>query len=324
MTTHQNIRRNMSILSPSETYVPTYPELVEINIKHERAHWGEWEVKLQQDVEDWKRGNISETEKKFITTILRLFTQSDVAVASDYLDNLIPRIKNNEARNMLTSFASREGLHQRAYALIGDTLGFGEDFYLEFLSYKEMADKIEFMLDVDNTSVKDLAVSIAKQALIEGVGLFAMFAMLMNFTRFGKMVGQGTVVEWSIKDESIHVEGLAALFRILIAENPHIVTDDFKKTIYETSRELVALEDEFIELAFQYGEPEGITKEETKQYIRSVCDYRMMQLGFKEQYSVSNPFEWLDWVVSNTAQVNFFEVVNASYSNDSMVGDFYE
>lgn len=314
----------MSILLPSTTYVPTYPQLVDITIKHERAHWGEWEVKLQKDVEAWKKGDISDKDKKFITTILRLFTQSDVAVACDYLDNLIPRIRNNEARNMLTSFAAREGLHQRAYALIGDTLGFGEDFYLEFLSYKEMADKIEFMLDVSNTSVRDLALSVAKQVLIEGVGLFAMFAMLMNFPRHGQMLGQGTVVEWSIRDESIHVEGLAAIFRILLAENPQIVTDDFKREIYETARELVALEDAFIKLAFKHGSPQGITKEETEQYVRAVCDYRMTQLGFKTQYDVENPFDWLDWVVSNTAQVNFFEADNSAYSNDAMVGDYYD
>ena len=50
----------------------------------------------------------------------------------------------------------------------------------------------------------------------EGVDLFASFVMLLNFQRYGKMKGMGKVVEWSIRDESIHVEGIARLFKITV------------------------------------------------------------------------------------------------------------
>ena len=60
--------------------------------------------------------------------------------------------------------------------------------------------------------------------------LFASFVMLLNFQRFGKMKGMGKVVEWSIRDESIHVEGIAKLFRQFCTEYPKIVDDEFKKT----------------------------------------------------------------------------------------------
>lgn len=312
----------MSIFKTSTTYVPTYPDIVELTVLHEKAHWGEWEVKLQQDVEQWKRGDISDEEKKFINTILRLFTQSDVEVGKDYYDNLIPVIRNNECRNMLGSFASREGTHQRGYALISDTLGFGEDFYLEFLEYKEMQDKVEFMRDMDNSSPEAVAISLVKQMLIEGVCLFASFAMLLNFTREGKMLGMGDINLWSIKDESMHVAGLSRLFHYLVDEHPEVVTDAFKKEVYGLAREVVGLEDKFIDLAFDSVTVNGITKESVKDYIRAVTDYRMMQIGFKPQYNVKNPFEWLDWVTSNETQENFFEVNTINYSKDSTVGDY--
>lgn len=312
----------MSLLEPSKSYVPVYPKLVEITKRHEEAHWHEGEAKLQQDVEQWKTGVITEKEKYFVNSILRLFTQSDVAVGSDYYDNLIPAIRNNEARNMLGSFASREGVHQRAYALLNDTLGFGEGFYREFLEYGEMKDKLEFMLDVKNSTVAELAQSIAKQVLVEGVCLFASFAMLLNFQRQGKLMGMGDVNQWSIRDESIHVEGLAVLFRILIEEHPKLVTNDFKRSVYATARECIKIEDEFIRLAFNKGGAEGITEEDTKQYIRSVADYRMTQLGFKKEYNVDNPFEWIEWITSNTTIENFFEGNSTGYSKGSMVGTF--
>lgn len=312
----------MSLLEASKTYSPIYGEFVEITKRHEEAHWHEGEAKLQQDVEQWKTGVITEGEKYLTNSILRLFTQSDVAVGSDYYDNLIPVFKNNEVRNMLGSFAGREGVHQRAYALLNDTLGFGEGFYEEFLQYKEMKDKMEFMLDMKHDSNYNIGLSLGKQVLVEGVCLFAMFAMLLNFSRTGKMMGMGDINQWSIRDESLHVFGLSRLFRQFLQEHPEIVTDQFKKDIYEAARTVVKLEDAFIDLAFSKAEVEGITADEVKQYVRSVCDYRMQQLGFKEQFNVANPFDWLEWIVSNSMIENFFETNTVGYSKNSMVGTY--
>ncbi len=312
----------MSLLDYSKTYVPKYAPFVEITKKHEEAHWHEGEAKLQQDVEQWKTGVITDSEKYFISSILRLFTHSDFLVALDYYDNLIPVVRNNEARNMLGSFAAREGTHQRAYALLNDTLGFGESFYEEFLQYKEMAAKANFMVDVANDTVESLALGIATQVLVEGVCLFASFAMLLNFSRQGKLLGMTDINLWSIRDESIHVEGLASIFTTLCQEHPDIITTSFKKKIYEKARTVVNLEDGFIDTAFKVGGIEGITSTEVKQYIRAVTDYRMQQLGFKEQFHEKNPFEWLDWLTSSNTVENFFETNTVSYSKNSMVGDY--
>lgn len=313
----------MSLIEHSKTYVPQYPEFVELTKLHEKVHWTEDEVKLQQDVEDWKLGKVSDSDKLFISSILRLFTESDKAVAQDYYDNLIPVFQNNEVRNMLGSFAGREGTHQRAYALLNDTLGFGESFYLEFLEYKEMADKIDFMLDMENVTPEKLALSMAKQVLAEGVCLFASFAMLLNFSRNGLLMGMGDVNQWSIRDEGLHVQGISSLFRAYLKENPGIATDSFKKSVYEAARQVVALEDKFIELVFQSGTPKGITEAEMKQYIRAVCDYRMNQMGFKGEYDLKNPFDWLEWVTSNSMLENFFETNTTGYSKSSMKGSYF-
>ena len=126
-----------------------YPWAMEAAVAHEKIHWGEWEADLQEDVKQWKSGGLTETEKAHITQILRLFTQSDVQVGGNYCDLFIPKFRNNEIRNMLLSFANREGVHQRAYALLNDTLGLHEKEYWAFMEYEELAAKIEFMQDND-------------------------------------------------------------------------------------------------------------------------------------------------------------------------------
>ena len=307
--TDKLVKKQGGLLEFSETYKPFhYPWAVEITTRHEKCHWIEDELDLSEDVADWKGGKITQIEKDYITNILRLFTQSDVAVGQNYFDQFIPKFKNNEIRNMLGSFAAREGIHQRAYALLNETLGLPDSEYHAFLDYSEMADKIDYMRKADTNTLRGLGLSIAKSVFNEGVALFASFVMLLNFQRFGKMKGMGKVVEWSIRDESIHVEGNSKLFKAFIKEHSRVVDDQFKKEIYEMSQDIVELEDKFIDLAYAMGNIEGLDKSEVKEYIKYITDRRLLQLGMKPNFKVKdNPLPWLEWVLNGADHTNFFE-----------------
>lgn len=312
----------MSLIEYSEVYSPKYHNLVEITIKHEKVHWYEHEAKLGADVEQWKQGKILPEEKKLISNVLRLFTQADVDVGQGYYDKLIPYIKNNEARSMLGAFAAREGVHQRAYALLSDTLGFGKDFYWEFLEYHEMKEKHEYMVASIGKGHSDFAKYLAKQTLIEGVNLFASFAILLNFDRLGKLPGMCDIVKWSMVDESIHVEGNTALFRIFIEEHPRIVNDEFKREVYNCARQLVDIEDAFLDKVFELGGVSNLTKEEVKLYNRFITDYRLNQLGFKKIWDMpENPIPWIDTLMGKTFG-NFFERSIVEYAKGNLVGSF--
>jgi len=322
-------KKGGGLMEFSETYKPFhYPWAVEITTRHEKVHWIEDELDLSEDVADWKSGKTSVIEREYITNILRLFTQSDVAVGQNYFDQFIPKFKNNEVRNMLGAFASREGIHQRAYALLNETLGLSDAEYHAFLEYQEMADKIEFMMDSDPNTVRGLGLSLAKSVMNEGVALFASFVMLINFQRYGKMKGMGKVVEWSIRDESIHVEGISKLFKAYCAEHPRIVDDEFKSAIYEMARQAVKLEDKFVDLAYKLGEIEGLESSEVKTYIRYITDRRLLQLGMKPNFKVKdNPLPWLEWVLNGADHTNFFENRVTEYEVAGLTGkwdDVYE
>jgi ribonucleoside-diphosphate reductase beta chain len=313
------------LLQFSESYKPFhYPWAVELSKKHEEVHWIEDEAELSEDVQDWKT-KLTEGEKEFITHILRLFTQSDVQVGENYHELLIPKFKNNEVRNMLSSFASREAVHQRAYALLNDTLGLPDEDFHKFLEYKEMADKIDFMKEGEINSHTGLALALAQSVFNEGMSVFASFVMLLNFQRFGKMKGMGTIVEWSIRDESLHVQGNSKLFRTFCEEHPRIVNDELKSKIYTMAKNAVKLEDKFIDLAYAGGDGtqvQGLSKEEVKQYIRHIADRRLLQLGMKPKFGVKdNPLPWLDWVLNGASHDNFFEKRVTEYSVVGMEGD---
>ena len=306
----------------SQAYKPFYyPWAVDLTTRHEMVHWIEDEVDLADDVADWKGNKVSKKEKEYITNILRLFTQSDVAVGQNYYDVFIPKFKNNEIRNMLGSFAAREGIHQRAYALLNETLGLPDSEYHAFLEYKEMTDKVDFMMESDSNTLHGTGLALAKMVFNEGISLFASFVMLLNFQRFGKMKGMGKVVEWSIRDESMHVEGNSKLFKAFCNEHSRIVDDEFKAEIYKMAKTAVKLEDKFIDLAYEVGGIEGLKAEEVKEYIRYITDRRLLQLGLKPNFKVKdNPLPWLEWILNGADHTNFFENRVTEYEVAGLTG----
>lgn len=307
----------------NKSYKPfKYPQFVNRAVEHDKIHWGEWEADLQEDVRQWKSATISPEEKYHITSILKLFTQSDVIVGGSYVDVFLPRVKNNEARMMMLSFAQRESVHQRAYALLNDTLGLSEEAYGEFLQYEQLREKAEFMQQFSPDTVEGFGRAIAQTVCNEGMSLFSAFVMLLNYQRYGKMRGMCEIVEWSIRDESLHVEGMTDLFRAYCNENPQIVTDDFKRGIYDMFRTAVSLEDAVIDLAYKMGNPQGLEAAEVKQYIRYIADRRLTQLGLKPNFDIQdNPLPWLDWVVSGDSLKNFFEGRVTDYNASGMQGN---
>jgi len=312
-----------TLLQCNKTYKPfAHPWAVDLTIRHEKAHWVEEEIDLSEDVQDWKSGKMTELERTYVIHILRLFTQSDVAVGQNYYDYFIPLFKNNEIRNMLGSFACREGTHQRAYALFTDTLCLPDSEYHAFLSYKEMTDKVAFMQRADLSTPRGVALALVKSVFNEGVSLFSSFAMLLHFQRYGKMKGMGKVVEWSVRDETMHVEGITQLFHRVCSDAPELTPAVLAEPIQTIARQAIELEDRFIDLAYsEIGTLEHMTKDDMQQYIRYIADNRLVCLGQPACFHIAkNPLPWMEWILNGVDHTNFFENKVTEYDIGGLKG----
>jgi glutaredoxin 3 len=308
----------MGLLDKSTTYKPLkYQAAEDYRLASEDIHWIVKEVEMSKDVEDYKKA--SEDERNFIKNILSIFTQSDFDVAAGYLP-LINLIKNNEVRGMLTSFMAREYIHQEGYAHLNESLGFPDSYYTDFLKHIETAEKDAYMSEA---SYDIFGLKLAKGILLEGISLFGSFIMLKNFERSGKYPGMCTINEWSLRDESLHVEGNAWLFRTWCGENPEQVNDNFKKEIYSMARKIVDLEIKFVDFAFGTYQPPKLDKEDVKEYIKYIADRRLIQLGLKPNFEVAeNPLPWMDEITNGSSLANFFEKRVTDYSVAGMSGEF--
>ena len=209
----------MPLLQARKQYKPfEYPWAFEYWKRQQQIHWMPEEVPLGEDCRDWAQ-KLHENERNLLTQIFRFFTQADVEVQDCYHDKYGRVFKPTEIKMMLTAFSNMETVHIAAYSHLLDTIGMPESEYSAFLQYKEMKDKHDYLATFGVDTDEDIAKTLAMfGGFTEGLQLFASFAMLMNFPRFNKMKGMGQIVTWSIRDESLHCEGIIKLFHAFVKE----------------------------------------------------------------------------------------------------------
>jgi ribonucleoside-diphosphate reductase beta chain len=317
----------MSLLDAKPIYKPfSYPWAYEAWLTQQKIHWLPEEVPMADDVKDWKK-TITESEKYLLTQIFRFFTQADIEVNNCYMRHYARVFKPTEIQMMLAAFSNMETIHIAAYSHLIDTLGMPEVTYQEFTHYKEMKDKYDYMQQFNVSSKRDIAKTLAVfGAFTEGLQLFASFAILLNFQRFGKMKGMGQVVTWSARDESLHTNSIIKLFKTFINENPEIWDDELRREIYIACDTIVNHEDAFIDLAFNIkGSIQGLTSKEVKEYIRYIGDRRLMQLDLQPIFGITkNPLPWLDEILNGVEHTNFFENRVTEYTKAATQGTWDE
>ncbi len=316
----------MSLLKERLVYKPfQYPWAYEAWLTQQRIHWLPEEVPLADDVKDWHR-NLTDVERNLLTQIFRFFVQADVEVNNCYMKHYAQVFKPTEVQMMLSAFSNIETVHIAAYSHLLDTIGMPEIEYEAFLKYAEMKDKYDYMQQWGVDTKEDIAKTLAVfGGFTEGLQLFASFAILMNFPRFGKMRGMGQIVTWSARDETLHTHSSIQLFRTFIEENPGLWTEGLKKDITQACMTVVDHEDAFIDLAFEMGGVEGLSAAEVKDYIRYIADRRLGQLGLSPIYAMNvNPLPWMDEMLNGIEHTNFFENRATEYSKASTEGTWDE
>ncbi len=318
---------SINLLTPSVGYKPfRYPWAFDYWKLQQQLHWLPEEVPLGEDIRDWHQ-KLSPEEKNLLTQIFRFFTQADIEVQDNYQDRIGQVFKPTEIKMMTTAFSNMETVHISAYSHLIDTLGLPEAEYGAFMKYKAMKDKHDYLTQFNIDTPEDTALTLAVfGGFVEGLQLFASFAMLMNFPRFNKMKGMGQIVSWSVRDESLHCEGVIRLFKEFVKEqwNRELPTI-LSSRIYETCDAIINLEDAFIDQAFELGGVKGMEPSEIKRYTRYIGDWRLVQLGLRPIFgSTEHPLPWLSPLLNGVEHANFFEARATEYSKGATKGTWDE
>ena len=315
----------MSLLEERVVYKPfEYPQAYDYWLKQQQAHWLHTEVPMANDVSDWK-SNMKPHEKNVVGQILKGFAQTET-VDNDYWSTLVTKwFRKPEVIMMGTTLGSSETIHAEAYSLLNEQLGL--DDFSEFLEDEATMAKIESLMNVrdnhDGTPnwherAKSLAIF---SAFTEGVNLFSSFAVLLSFKMRNKLKGVGQIVEWSVRDESLHSNAGCWLFRTLMEEHPEFKTKKLIKEIEDAGRLAMKLEFDFIDKAFELGDLENLSKNELKNFIKQRINTKMSDLGLDSIVPSSEidkgalkTMKWFDAVIAGKQHTDFFASRVTNYS----------
>ena len=296
-----------------------YQTAFEFYKEQHRAHWLADEVPLSSDLNDWKL-KLSESEKNLIGNILKSFAQTETYVNDYWSTKVAVWFPKHEIKAMACVFADFESIHAEAYARLNEELGL--DDFEAFMEDEEAKAKIDRLVELPGDTLREKALSLAIfSAFTEGVNLFSSFAILMSFQLRNLMKGTGQIVEWSVRDESLHSKAGCWLFRTMMEEMPEL-NEGMEAQIYEACDLSVKLEFDFIEKAFEMGDIEGLTKEQLKNFIKERANQKLVELGYNPIYNDIDPnllkqMEWFGHLTSGKTHQDFFANRVTDYSKST-------
>jgi ribonucleoside-diphosphate reductase beta chain len=284
-----------------------------------RAHWLADEVPLSSDLNDWKL-KLSESEKSLIGNILKSFAQTETYVNDYWATKVAVWFPKHEIKAMACAFADFESIHAEAYARLNEELGL--DDFEAFMEDEEAKAKIDRLVELPGDTLREKALSLAIfSAFTEGVNLFSSFAILMSFQLRNLMKGTGQIVEWSVRDESLHSKAGCWLFRTMMEEMPEL-NEGMADQIYDACDLSVKLEFDFIDKAFEMGEIEGLNKNQLKNFIKERANQKLIELGYNSLYNDIDPnllksMEWFGHLTSGKTHQDFFAGRVTDYSKST-------
>lgn len=312
-----------NLLTPSDIYIPQYPEAIDFVNKQIKVFWFPEEINVEKDVQDILV-NLTESERHGVITTLKLFTKYELIVGDEYWTKLGVLFKKPACISRMANCFSfiEQNVHAPFYSKINEALGLASnEFYTEYTRDAVLQDRIK-MLEryADSPKVDEF---LAALAFVEGVVLYSSFAYLKHFQSQGKNKVLNIVrgINFSARDEGLHSEASAWLYRQFHEEN-QIVPN--REVVEDMARLVREHEHQIVDKIFEKGEIEGITAVQMKHFIDSRINVVMRNLGFTNLYEVKyNPIgEYFYKGINDFTMNDFFSGQGREYKRDWNEGAF--
>jgi ribonucleoside-diphosphate reductase beta chain len=172
----------------------------------------------------------------------------------------------------------------------------------------------EQTLDITTTEGKKDFVRnlVAYNIILEGIWFYSGFMVALSFRQRNLLRNFGSLIDWVVRDESLHLKFGINLILTVLEENEDLQTEEFAAEIKQMILDGVEMEEDYNRDLLPNGIL-GLNSEYINQYVKYLADRRLEELGFEAHYKVSNPAKWMAAANDTLELVNFFEATNTSY-----------
>jgi len=188
----------------------------------------------------------------------------------------------------------------------------------EAFIYKYLVKMTEKSLDVETTEGKKDFIRnlVAYNIVMEGIWFYSGFMVALSFRQRNQLRNFGSMINWVLRDESLHLKFGIQLLHTVLEENGELLTKEFAEEIRNIIIEGVNLEVNYNKDMFPNGIL-GLNADYVNQYVQYVADRRLEELGLEPHFGVTNPAKWMSTATDVFELVNFFEQQNTSYEVDA-------
>jgi ribonucleotide reductase beta subunit family protein with ferritin-like domain len=283
-----------------------YPKIYEMYQQHVSVFWTPEEVKLIDDLKDWKK--LSKDEQFFIKNVLAFFAGSDGIVLENLGKRFMNEIQIPEARCFYAFQMAMENIHSITYSLLIDTYindpKEKDHLFRAIETIPCVQQKANWAIKWIESEKASFATRLVAFGAVEGIFFSGSFCSIFWLRERGLMPGLTFSNELISRDEGLHTNFCCLLYSML---NNKLSQQD----IHELIGEAVEIEKNFITESLPCRLV-GMNSELMKQYIEYVADRLIVQLGYEKLYNTKNPFGFMERI-SIESKVNFFEARNHSY-----------
>ncbi len=290
--------------------------------------WFPHEIPLKEDLEDFE--TMTDDEKQAVTYIMAFFNPAELIVNRVLALGVYPYLTSPECHLYLAKQMWEEANHCVAFEYLLETMPFDrstiyslhnenpamqakEDFIFKYM--KRMTEETYDVTTVEGKKsfVRNL---IAYNVVMEGIWFYSGFMVMLSFRQRNKLRNFGSMINWVLRDESLHLKFGMNLILNILEENEEILTAEFADEIKAIILEGVELENNYNKELFPRGIL-GLNAEYVNQYVQYIADRRLEELGLAPHYNVTNPAKWMSTATDVYELVNFFESQNTNYEVNS-------
>ncbi|MFW2512828.1 ribonucleotide-diphosphate reductase subunit beta [Demequina sp. SO4-13] len=302
----------------------TYPWAMDLYNQAVANTWFPNEIQLGEDLSDFRK--MTEEEKHAVTFLMSYFNPNELLVNKALAFGVYPYINAPECHLYLAKQMWEEANHCMSFEYVLETFPLDRDkAYGSHVDVPSMAAKEEFevkfirrmteeTLDISTTEGKKDFVRnlVAYNIILEGIWFYSGFMVALSFRQRNLLRNFGSLMDWVIRDESLHLQFGINLILTVLEENEDLQDPDFADEIRQMIINAVEMEEAYNRDLLPKGIL-GLNSDYVNQYVRYLADRRLEELGFEPYYNVSNPAKWMATANDTLQLVNFFEATNTSY-----------
>ena len=286
--------------------------------------WFPNEIQLGEDLADFAR--MTDDERHALTYLMSYFNPNELLVNKALAFGVYPYVNAAECHLYLAKQMWEEANHCMAFEYVLETFPIDrEQAYGSHVNVPSMAAKEEFevryirrmtedTLDISTVEGKQDFVRnlVAYNVILEGIWFYSGFMVALSFRQRNLLRNFGSLIDWIVRDVSLHLKFGINLILTVLEENPEVATEQFAAEIRQMILDGVTMEEAYNRDLLPTGIL-GLNAQVVNDYVRYLTDRRLEELGFEPEFNVANPAKWMAAANDTFELVNFFEATNTSY-----------